>query len=200
MIDSIMDTFDKNFGRLNNLLSIFYSIRNSKGRSSVQSLDLLRSTVVLTHSTLEDYLRSLLYWKLPLTINVEKLNKISFYDLGSRSTKAALGDLLIHKDKTIDELIKLSIEDHLSMQSFNESKDVVNALISVNIPITHDIELCLPDLDEMTKRRHNIVHRADKGIKTGSGNFKYEHIGSKQVIKWMANVDSFVNEVNKNFR
>ena len=56
MIEDIMFTFEKNFVRLDNLISLYKSLSIGKGRKPTNSLDILRATTVLAHSTLEDYL------------------------------------------------------------------------------------------------------------------------------------------------
>ena len=65
MISEITDNFDNNIGRVDNLISLYKSITSGGGRKPTYSSNLLRATVVLLHSTLEDFLRNILVWKLP---------------------------------------------------------------------------------------------------------------------------------------
>ena len=66
MIDIIHDTFDSNQRRLNNLVGVYENLRdNNQGRAITSHVEILRATVVLTHSTMEDFLRNLQNWKMP---------------------------------------------------------------------------------------------------------------------------------------
>jgi len=171
-----------------------------KGRKPTNSLDILRATTVLAHSTLEDYLRSLLRWKLPLQ-NREKIESIPLMgtsDIG-RATKFTLGVLVIHRGKSIDNLINDSIEKYLETVSFNDTNDISTALERISLAITPEIRTTFPILNEMIKRRHNIVHRADRDDNFGSGNHKIKSISIQKIEQWKKTIDKFIIEVNKNF-
>ena len=201
MLEDIMYTFENNIVRINNLLSIYKSISVGKGRKSINSLDILRATTVLVHSTLEDYLRNILIWKLPFQ-EKEKLNQISLVGTSDkgRITKFTLGDLVLHKDKSVNEIINSSVLEYLSFQSFNNSNDVANAISSISLNNTSEIKLLFSTLDIMIKRRHNIVHNADREIiLNGSGNHRITSISLLNVEKWKKTVDKLVKEINKNF-
>jgi hypothetical protein len=142
MIFDIASTFDKNFGRLRNLVELYESLASGKGRKSVHSLDLLRVTTVLAHATLEDYLRSLMTWQLPLA-DKEKLRSIPITkkDGANQSTKFEMSDLIDFRGRTVDDLIALSIKEHLSIKSFNSTDDLVGALKSLSVAITPEIKI-----------------------------------------------------------
>ena len=76
-----------------------------KGRKPTNSLDILRATTVLAHSTLEDYLRNLLNWRLPQQ-NKDKISHIPLVGTSEsgRATKFTLGDLVIHKVEHPDKI------------------------------------------------------------------------------------------------
>lgn len=187
-----MSAYDKNFERLNNLIGLYESLTvNNLGRRSAKQLDLLRATVVLIHSTLEDLLRSIQAWKLPMVADQEQLNRISLAGTNNkgRAAKFSMGELLNHRGKSVDELIETSIKEHLGYQSFNSSSDVVSALKSCGIEITLDIETLLPELNGMMERRHKIVHEADRVEILGRGNHRIRSISLEQVKRWKLQVD-----------
>lgn len=195
----ITSMFDKNFERLNNLLSLYKSLSNNKGRKTTNTTDLLRATVVLMHSTLEDFLRNILLWKLPYT-SKEKINEVPLLGTSEsgRRTKFELGELLLHKNKTIEEVIYLSVKEYLNTISFNDTNDIAKHLINIGITITEDMnKIYFPQLKEMIKRRHNIVHQADRESKQGVGHHKIKYLSYKQVQDWKDIVDRFVQEVLK---
>lgn len=200
MIENIMFTFDKNFLRLNNLIDLYKSLSTGKGRRPTNSLDILRATTVLCHSTLEDYLRSLLNWKLPLQ-NKEKINHVPLVGTSEigRAIKFTLGELVAHKGRSVDEVISLSVNEYLGTVSFNDTSDIASSLRGISLEVTNEIQEIFPTLNEMIKRRHNIVHRADRDDTLGRGNHKIKSIGVRQVESWKKAIDNLVIEINKNF-
>ncbi len=200
MIEDIMYTFDKNFLRLNNLIALYKDLSQGQGRKPTNLLDILRSTTVLAHATLEDYLRNLLSWKLP-TETKEKINKIPLIGTSSsgQATKFFLGELVAHKGKTIDDILTLSIDEYLEKTSFNNTDDIVKALKDISLNITPEIQSTFPKLNEMINRRHNIVHRADRGNNSGRGHHKVKSLSVRQIESWKQAIDQLVIEINKNF-
>ena len=178
MIEDIMSIFDRNFGRLNSLISIYKTVSTGRGRKPTNSLDILRATVVLAHSTLEDYLRSVLNWRLPMQGSTE-INKIPI--IGSSEKKILLGELMGYGNRTIDEIIDLSIKEHLGKRSFSRPADITTALESISLQVTEPIRSIFPSLEEMMKRRHNIVHRADRDNAIGSGNHRIKSISIQKL-------------------
>lgn len=195
-----MYTFDKNFLRLNNLISLYKTLSAGKGRKPTNSLDILRATTVLAHSTLEDYLRNLLIWKLPQQTK-DKINHIPLTGTSEigRPTKFTLGDLVVHKGKTIDTIIDISINEYLSTVSFNDTREIASALTGISLIVTPEIQSTFPILNEMIKRRHNIVHRADRDDNIGSGYHKIKSISIQKIEKWKRAIDKLIVEINKNF-
>jgi RiboL-PSP-HEPN len=202
MIDDIIYIYDKNFGRTNSLLKLYKDLTiGKKGRRPVAYLDLLRVTVVMLHSTLEDYLRNLLTWKLPNSTK-EKLNKIPLYssEYDPRKTKFELGELIEHKDKKISELINLSVVKYLDGESFNNTTDINSALLNINLNVDDSIKKYYGELDKMIKRRHKIVHQADKDNLKNISNHNLETIDLQNVELWQKTVDQFVLETIKKLR
>ena len=191
MLDDIMLVYEKNFQRLDNLIALYESLSTrDAGRKNVSQLDLLRATVVLMHSTLEDFLRSLLAWKLPFA-DSEILNNISLVgtSLDGRKTKFELGQLVEFKEKTIQEVIDLSVSEYLETKSFSNTKEIAGSLKSIGVEITQEIQEKFTNLDQMIKRRHKIVHEADRNNIGGSGNHRIRSISVKQVKEWKSTVD-----------
>ncbi|MDT9136239.1 hypothetical protein RSW15_24200, partial [Escherichia coli] len=91
-------------------------------RKPANSLHILRATTVLTHATLEDYLRNLLQWRLPHqdTDKIENIPLVGTSAIG-RPSKFNLGELVAHKNKRIDTVIKESIAEYLGILSFNDT-------------------------------------------------------------------------------
>jgi len=177
--DDIMLIFDKNFGRITNLLTVYQNLNEdkSRGRKPTHNLDLLRSSVVFIHSTLEDYLRNVLTIKLPNS-NSTILNSVPL--LGSsengRRSKFELGDLVAFKELTIEKVIEDSVSDYLKYVSFNDTNDIVSNLSKISINTTPEITKLLPTLNEFIKRRHNIVHNADREFVEGRGKHKINQL------------------------
>jgi RiboL-PSP-HEPN len=199
MLDDIMFIYDKNYGRTTSLINLYTSLTVVKrGRRTTEQLDLLRVTVVLLHSTMEDFLRNLLNWKLP-TASKEKINKVPLYtsSYDPRKTKFELGELIEHSNKTAAEIIGVSVREYLNSVSFNNTNDIVKNLNDIQVNISEDMKRHFAGLDEMIKRRHNIVHQADRDFLVGSPIHKIKSISLDQVRKWQNAVDNFVLEVVK---
>nr|WP_276904091.1 HEPN domain-containing protein [Pedobacter kyonggii] len=199
MLDDIMFIYDKNYGRTTSLINLYANLTVARrGRRTTEQLDLLRVTVVLLHSTMEDFLRNLLNWKLP-TASKEKINKVPLYtsSYDPRKTKFELGELIEHSNKTVAEIIGVSVREYLNSVSFNNTNDIVKNLNDIQVNISEDMKRYFAGLDEMIKRRHNIVHQADRDFLVGSMVHKIKSISLDQVRKWQNAVDNFVLEVVK---
>lgn len=197
--DNIMLIFDKNYGRITNLLKIYKNLdeNRAQGRRPTHNLDILRTSVVFTHSTLEDYLRNILIIKLPSS-DASVLNTIPLIGASEngRKTKFDLGDLVAFKELKIEKVIENSVKDYLNFVSFNDTNDIVANLAKVSIKVTPEIAKLLPTLNEFIKRRHNIVHNADRELEVRRGNHRIKSINYNKVCKWQKTLDQFVSNVN----
>jgi len=110
MKQEISDRFDLNIARVRNLVSIYRTQLSGpgKGRRGHQETDVLRAALVLLHASMEDVLRSLAYWKLPAA-GPAVLERIAI--VGGTNTKFHLGNLAAHRGKTVDEVIKESVDE-----------------------------------------------------------------------------------------
>ncbi|MBB2144165.1 hypothetical protein GM921_01595 [Pedobacter sp. LMG 31464] len=197
MLDDIMFIYDKNYGRTISLINLYTSQTSvRRGRRTTEQLDLLRVTVVLLHATMEDFLRNLMNWKLPLS-SKEKINKVPLFtnSYEPRRTKFELGELLEHSDKTVEEIIELSVREYLNSISFNNTSDIVKNLGDIQYIMNSNMRLHFAKLDEMIKRRHNIVHQADRDFVVGEGIHKIKSINLELVQGWQNAVDRFVLEI-----
>ncbi|MDX1941534.1 MAG: HEPN domain-containing protein [Saprospiraceae bacterium] len=197
ILEDIIFTLDRNIKRLDDLLKLYENISMGKGRKPANTVDLLRATVILTHATLEDFLRNVMIWKLPQAKD-SIISKIPL--IGTQGGKFDLGELLRNREKTVEELIILSIRDYLNTKSFNNTNDICGTLDSINIPITDEMKTCFKLLDEMIQRRHHIVHQADRDDRQGRGYHGTKSLSYHTVIEWKRVVEKFVKEIIKSLQ
>lgn len=194
MKDIIKTRFEENLARVENLVKLYEEkVRpHGRGRKNALSTDVLRAAVVLLHATLEDLLRSIGFWKWPDTNDAELLNKIPFTgsDPRRRAEKINLGYLINLRGKTVDDVIKQSIEEYLDRSSFNNTKEIASFLESIGVD-TKAVKANFPSLEELMKRRHLIVHQADRDDSGGRGQHRIRSIGTKTVKAWVEAVKSF---------
>lgn len=124
-----------------------------------QGDDILRAALVFLHATLEDFLRSVLAWKLPESSRDEIDNIPLLGQTQKTPEKFTLGSLVTFKDLSVDKLIRKSIHDHLDKWvSFNNVAQINSALRTCGIDLgSFDYRT----LGSIMLRRHEIVHRAD---------------------------------------
>jgi hypothetical protein len=156
---------DENFNRVENILSLYRNKLSPRGsgRRPVHSTDVLRSAVVLIHATLEELLRSVARFRFDRIRDVETLKTIPLLgNQGKNASKYFLGDLIKHKDLTVDSLISQSVKEYYNTSvTYNHQGDIVRVLNQCNFDIDK-FKKYLPILDEMISRRHRIVHHGDK--------------------------------------
>lgn len=198
MLEQITIVLNENLGRVENLVSLYGPA--TVGRRKVQDTDILRGSLVLLHAGMEDYLRSLMVWKIN-TYSEEALNAYGFANGTKRPpNKISLGELSVHRGKTVDELISNSVKSHLEeYQSFNDLGEVKKALkqcgIAAGVVETRDFGR----LPEMISRRHNIVHKADRNdVDGGQGNHRTKSLSKTTVEGYVAAVKSLRDFVSEN--
>lgn len=188
MLANITELLDENLDRVENLVGLYGD--PTPGRRKVKDADLLRAALVLLHASMEDYLRSLLVWK----IDTFDAATLSAYGLPTGKPnppkKFDLGELSKHKGMSVDDLIAKAVQSHLEeFQSFNNLGDVKGALKQCGIahPTVEDHDF--GDLPTMIARRHNIVHKADRNdVVGGQGNHKTKSLGRPTVENYVASV------------
>ena len=196
MLNNITALLDENLGRVNNLVSL-YGVP-TPGRRRVHDTDVLRAALVFLHAGMEDYLRSLLLWKID-TFDQDTLSKYGFPNGSKRPPqKVTLGELSQHKRKTVDEVIEDAVKSHLEeFQSCNDIGEVKKALKQCGIENETVDGHNYGELRGMIKRRHNIVHKADRNDAVGGrGNHQTKSIGQKTVQNYVdavKNLKDFVS-------
>ncbi len=189
--------YEDNISRVRNLLSLYRDqlAGPGQGRRAVHSTDVLRAATVFLHATLESFLRDLARWKLPGAPE-EVLNDIPLIGLGTkgRAEKFFLGKLASYKEKSVEDLLRLSITKYLDTTSFNDTTEIAKLLESISINVEH-VNSRFNDISEMIKRRHHIVHQADRNERPGSGQHKARGINTSNIERWIEAVDEFVQSV-----
>jgi hypothetical protein len=181
VLEEITEVLNGNLARVENLVSLYGPA--TVGRRKVQDTDVLRGAVVLLHAGMEDYIRSLMIWKID-TFSAEVLSGYGFANGTKRPpTKLTLGDLSAYRGKTIDELIAESVRSHLDeFQSFNDLGEVKRALKQCGIVAAEVDAVDFAHLPELIVRRHNIVHKADRNdVAGGQGNHKTKSLSKVTV-------------------
>jgi len=160
------------------------------------SEEILRAVVVLNHAYLEDFLRSVALWLLPIA-NEDALNDVPLVGTSGRAEKFQLGKLARHRGKKIDDVIRESVAAYMERYTFNNVPAIKSFLasVAVKLPSREEVDSSsspiprlaidgevLALLEAMMKRRHHIVHRADKA-KTGNG---LQEITKGEVAGWLA--------------
>lgn len=185
-IASMINLMLFNMSRTDSFLDLHKTLHNNPHQD-----DLLRASVVFTHATIEDSLRTIAAQYLPQASEVV-LDKIPL--LGGKRNKSQpykfyLGSLSKFKEKTAETIIKKSVEEYLSQQTYNSSKDVNSLLVDMGLK-KELFQKHYPLIDALCERRHQIVHKADSKV-TNQGR-KYNKITSEQVELWRGNALNFI--------
>lgn len=197
MLDEICGLFDANVRRVEKLIALHGP--PTRGRKTVHETDILRAALVLLHASMEDFLRSLLIWKIPMAGK----ELVDAYPLAGsdrkRAEKFMLGALVAHRGMSVDDLITKSIVEYLDRwSSFNDLGEVKKALVASGIPDANVENHVFGDLPTMIARRHNIVHKADRNdVVQGQGNHRTKSISVRQLDNYVTavkNLKSFVVE------
>lgn len=195
MKEQIIERFQDNIGRVKNMVAIYrnHLQGGGSGRRGHLETDVLRAATVFLHASLEDLLRSLSYWKLP-DAQKDTIDRIPLVGGKSNAAKFLLGELVAHKGKTVDDLIKESVNQYLERSNYNNIEEITSLLSSIGIdPINVNGEFSV--LTELMSRRHQIVHRADIDTSGGQGNHKVKSISVAVVNKWVESVEQFGTSV-----
>ena len=124
--------------------------------------DLVRASVVFTHAALEDFLRTMAERFLPET-GEDILNDVPLYGSAGagRAEKFLLGKLTQFRGKSVDEVIRESVSEHLKRSTYNNVNEIAVVLKQMGFdPSEHNAEFA--EINVMIQRRHLIVHRADR--------------------------------------
>ena len=188
MKQQILDRLEVNLARAETLVLIYKThLKGSgRGRRGHAKTDVLRAAVVFIHASVEEVLRSIAYWKLPLA-GQDYLDTLF---LPGEGKKVALGALVAHRGKSVDEVITQAVNDELEKSNYNNPKEIAALCTSVGVPL-HEVNGHFSVIDQMMKRRHKIVHRADRSEIVGRGQYQFAHISPEQVDTWIGAARAF---------
>lgn len=87
-----------------------------------------------------------------------------------------------------------SLKDKVSYMTFNEYSQIVGSLKEVNIVLSRNFNV---DglIDNYIRRRHKIVHEADKNAVQGRGYYQSASINSRTLVAWIDAVDGLVDDI-----
>lgn len=195
MLEVITQRLNKNIARVENLVSLYQA--EGKGRRGTKDTDVLRAALVLLHAGLEDYLRSLLIWKVP-EFGADTLKDFRVLMGDEWKEKVTLAELHSLKGKTVDEVITASITANIrKYKTFSDVAAVKKALERIGIIKAKVDALDLAQLRGMIERRHLIVHHADRNEDAqGRGNHKTISIGRGHLNGYLAAVTGLRDFVN----
>ena len=185
--------YDENIKRTRNLVAIYKKkvAGRGGGRRDVGQTDVLRAAVVLLHATLEDMLRTLEGYLLPHA-SEGTINEVPLLgqEVHGRPEKFFLGALSKHRQKSVDTLIKESVSAHLADITYNDTTEIISRLNRLGLN-TSRLKPFLSSLDDMIRRRHSIVHKADRNEAHGVGHFTARSLAATLVVRWINAVDGF---------
>lgn len=188
----IESRFAENLERVKHLVDVYQNAATGPGRRPVETTDVLRAAVVFLHATLEDLLRSLLDWKLPQAAAVH-LKEVPLVGKKPRTT-FTLDELAPFRGKTVDDLIARSVSASLEQSNFNNPAEVDRVLERIVLPTTL-LDPYRDKLGPMMKRRHWIVHRADRNTASGRGHHAARPLQQAAVENWSQAVEQFGKDV-----
>jgi hypothetical protein len=164
------------------------------GRLSDQiddSGDMLRAVVVLNHAYLEEFLRTL-GRELLSNCDEAALNDIPLAKSDGHNQKFFLGRLSQFRGYMVDDLIDESVMEYLDKKSFSSHEDIIVFVKRLGFKLNYKMTRQLLSIGKMIKRRHQIVHRADRVIKSGKIKPELQSIGTRQVVNWALATSRFM--------
>ena len=198
-MQQLLDRFEQNMRRVENLVTLYTPA--GQGRQPLNQTDLLRAAIVMLHASLEDFLRELQLFTLR-DASREALARYSLPGRGGKDVvKFTVADLSDYQDLKVIELIEKSAREyHMNHSTFNSGAQVVGALQNAGIDRLRIDLLPINIIDEMTKRRHNIVHHADRNQESkGRGHHRVQTIKPATVTMYVQAVRQLKNAVKQQF-
>ena len=199
------DTYQINIRRAQNFIVLYNSATENRGpgRRDTLTTDILRAGVVFLHSTLEDYLRSIILSKKIAMLSTTEadfravlanVNLVGDNTGKSSVRKYALGEFWEVKDKSVIMIVEEALRDKVSYTTPNDYSQIVASLSTVGIKLSTNFN---PDgiIDNYINRRHKIVHEADNNSVHGPGNYKATSINANTLTAWINAVNALVDDI-----
>lgn len=199
------DTYQINIRRAQNFIVLYNSATENRGpgRRDTLTTDILRAGVVFLHSTLEDYLRSIILSKKIAMLSTTEadfravlanVNLVGDNTGKSSVRKYALGEFWEVKDKSVIMIVEEALRDKVSYMTFNDYSQIVASLSTVGIKLSTNFN---PDgiIDNYINRRHKIVHEADNNSVHGPGSYKATSINANTLTAWINAVNALVDDI-----
>jgi hypothetical protein len=185
--------FERNIVRVRHLVEIYQQTTpRRQGRRTIQESDVLRAAVVLLHAAVEDVLRSLERRTLP-NADSRVLNEIPLAGM-HRAAKFNLGDLAKFRGKTVERVIDESVDGYLQRMTYNSAEEFAEVLTRLGVPVD-EVNSEFRVLDQFMKRRHQIVHRADREDSRGRGRHGAASLSPAQVQQWSDVAERFIQAI-----
>jgi hypothetical protein len=160
--------------------------------------DILRAAVVLLHAVLEEYVRHVLDSVLPLG-DKEQLDDIPLAG-DPRGPKFTLAGLAEHRGSTVDAVITQSVRDYLDKTSLTSLSNALGILEKrARIRLTQR-SIDRRALDRFIKRRHQIVHQADRLRRARRLAPTPQAISRRTVLNWLADVEGLILAIDRQWR
>ena len=187
------DIFVDNLKRVDSLLTI-YQGQTNKNIGDSKSTDILRASIVLLHSSFEDYFRGIIINYLIKTTDANSLSRMPLILGDNKVEKVFLSNLLQYKEKTIQEVFDSSIKQYMETISFNDYADIVKWCNTIKVNLTTFSEASF--INDLISRRHKIVHQADL-IVDCNGVKKLSSMSMDWIVKRKQSVINLVELIHK---
>ncbi len=151
--------------------------------------DISRAVVVLLHATFEDMVRTAARQRAG-SMSAEALAEVPLSGASRRAEKFHLGALDQHRGKTVDELLRESVEAYWQQRAFGSCNEVDNALRQMGLD-AEPFKFLYPGLDSMMRRRHQIVHDADLPNATAREAPPWDFSDNVLLMYWLLHVLTF---------
>ena len=189
--DAIVANFADNLARVRSLVAVYDQIASpGAAPPTLAQTDVLRAAVVLLHASLEDLIRSSSEHLLPLA-GVDVLDEIGFpTPEGRNADRIRLGALAPFRGDKVSDVIRAAVSARLQRSNYNSANEVGYALERIGV----SRGVLSPDeatLEALMKRRHLIVHRADKDptMLPGQGSALAQTLSKSTALAWIDTVD-----------
>lgn len=199
------DTYCINIRRAQNFIMLYNSATENRGpgRRDTLTTDILRAGVVFLHSTLEDYLRSIILSKKIAMLSTTEadfkavlanVNLVGDNTGKSSVKKYTLSEFWDVKDKPVIMIVEEALRDKVSYMTFNDYSQIVASLATVGINLSTNFN---PDgiIDNYINRRHKIVHEADNNSAHGPGNYRATSINANTLSAWIKAANDLVSDI-----